>query len=210
MKYSMVLFYPYGFIDNAEIDQSDLRTEIYASDLIQILMDIPGIIAVKRLLMTSYKTKIVQQDGKDVIEYHPLISNKKWVLPLSNNKAPIFELDKSRFIVYKNDIPYYGDNDEIKYRVNQLRAKEFQKPLFAHELLLKLPLGKKVDLKSYPTIQNHFPLNYGIGSEGLPESATAKRKAEALQLKGFYPYIRAINGQLFGSIESNCSLAFNQ
>ncbi|MCM8529268.1 MAG: hypothetical protein NE327_22285 [Lentisphaeraceae bacterium] len=168
-------FLSHGFIDNEEIDASEIRTEIHASDIIQILMDIPGIIAVKRLLMTSYRAE----------DMKPLFSNKKWVLPISPGKAPEFNLDKSRFIVYKNDVPYFADIMEVKHQVRQLKAREFQRPLLEHELLLKLPLGKQQDLKTYPTIQNHFPLVYGIGQEGLPLSASEQRKSEALQLKGF-------------------------
>ena len=178
-------FLSHGFIDDSEIDESDLRSEIHASDLIQILMDIPGILAVKRLLMTSYQTKTKIVDGKSTSVLTPLKSNEKWILPISAEKAPVFNLEKSRFIVYKNDVPYFADKDEVKYRVRQLKAREFQRPLAAHELLLKLPLGTKADLKSYPTIQNDFPLNYGIGEVGLAESASAKRKGEALQLKAF-------------------------
>ena len=172
-------FLSHGFIDDKEIENSDLRTEIHASDLIHVLMDIPGILAVKRLLMTSY------EEDSDSQELVPLISNKKWVLPISDGKAPVFSLEKSRFIVYKNEVPYFADKEEIKYRIRQLKAREFQRPLVDHELILKLPIGKEVDLFSYPTIQNHFPLNYGIGQEGLPDSATTKRKSEALQLKAF-------------------------
>lgn len=178
-------FLSHGFIDDTEIDESDLRTEIHASDLIQILMDIPGILAVKRLLMTSYEGELKEIDGKEVLVYKPLISNEKWILPVSSGKAPVFNLEKSRFIVYKNEVPYFADKDEVKYRVRQLKARDFQRPLLPHELLLKLPLGKEVDLKTYPTVQNHFPLNYGIGQEGLPLSASDQRKGEALQLKAF-------------------------
>ena len=171
-------FLSHGFIDDSEIELSDLRSTIHASDLIQVLMDIPGIIAVNRLLMTSY----TENGDKELV---PLISNKRWTLDISDRKAPVFSLEKSRFIAYKNNVPYFADKGEVKYRMRQLKAREFQRPLLEHELVLKLPVGNKVDLKSSPTIQNHFPLVYGIGEEGLPDSATEKRKAEALQFKAY-------------------------
>ncbi|MBL7774650.1 MAG: hypothetical protein JNK89_01535, partial [Saprospiraceae bacterium] len=41
------------------------------------------------------------------------------------------------------------------------------------------------DLSDYWSIQHDFPNVYGIGPDGLPDSATLQRKAQALQLKGY-------------------------
>ncbi|WP_018015992.1 hypothetical protein [Teredinibacter turnerae] len=41
------------------------------------------------------------------------------------------------------------------------------------------------ELLSYISVQNHFPANYGINAFGLPASASAQRKGQAKQLKGY-------------------------
>jgi len=41
------------------------------------------------------------------------------------------------------------------------------------------------DLANYYSIQNEFPLVYGIGEGGLPATASLQRQAQALQLKGY-------------------------
>jgi hypothetical protein len=51
-----------------------------------------------------------------------------------------------------------------------------------------LPAGRHRELQAYYSIQNEFPAVYGVGKFGLPDSASAERKAQARQLKGFlYP-----------------------
>ena len=41
------------------------------------------------------------------------------------------------------------------------------------------------DLNSYFAVQNSLPLTYGVGTAGLPETATELRKAQAKQLKAY-------------------------
>lgn len=41
------------------------------------------------------------------------------------------------------------------------------------------------DIRSYTSVQNHFPKVYGIGADGIPDSADPLRKAQARQLKAY-------------------------
>lgn len=51
-----------------------------------------------------------------------------------------------------------------------------------------LPAGRRRELHAYYSVQHEFPAVYGIGKYGLPESASAERKAQARQLQGYlYP-----------------------
>lgn len=51
-----------------------------------------------------------------------------------------------------------------------------------------LPVGSRRELHAYYSVQHEFPAVYGIGHYGLPESASAERKAQARQLQGYlYP-----------------------
>lgn len=47
------------------------------------------------------------------------------------------------------------------------------------------PQGQHHDLADYTSIQQHFPAVYGINRHGVPDSAPARRKAEAAQLKTY-------------------------
>jgi hypothetical protein len=48
-----------------------------------------------------------------------------------------------------------------------------------------VPEGDVRDVRSYYSIQNQYPNVYGINAYGLPENATAVRKGQAKQLKGY-------------------------
>ncbi|MDY0973383.1 hypothetical protein SOM61_00295 [Massilia sp. CFBP9012] len=51
-----------------------------------------------------------------------------------------------------------------------------------------LPSGTYRELHAYYSVQHEFPAVYGVGQYGLPESASAERKAQARQLQGYlYP-----------------------
>ncbi|MDY0961168.1 hypothetical protein [Massilia sp. CFBP9026] len=51
-----------------------------------------------------------------------------------------------------------------------------------------LPSGTHRELHAYYSVQHEFPAVYGIGKYGLPDSASAERKAQARQLQGYlYP-----------------------
>jgi len=51
-----------------------------------------------------------------------------------------------------------------------------------------LPAGTHRPLHAYYSVQHEFPAVYGVGQYGLPDSASAERKAQARQLQGYlYP-----------------------
>jgi hypothetical protein len=48
-----------------------------------------------------------------------------------------------------------------------------------------MPLGRYRNMQHYFSVQNDFPAVYGLGHRGLPPSATAQEKAQALQLQSY-------------------------
>ncbi|CAA0119950.1 Uncharacterised protein [BD1-7 clade bacterium] len=202
----------HGFIDEDDLYNSELRAEIHASDLVQVLMDIPGVLAVSKLQMTSFAKVAVSPDPpqENAREWQPVIEDAKWVLPITPGKAPAFCLDLSRLIVFKENIPYGGDTDIIRYRFQQSKGRDFQRPLLPHELLLTLPkvtLDHSItDLSDYPTIQNHFPQVYGIGQEGLAGNTTDIRKNEARQLKAYLLIVEQLMANYLAQLDSVADL----
>ncbi len=51
--------------------------------------------------------------------------------------------------------------------------------------LLGVPRGQARDLSAYTSIQDQFPNTYGINAYGLPADASAPRRGQAKQLKGY-------------------------
>ncbi len=163
----------HGFLEDAELEASRDREEIRASDVIQLLMDIPQVAAVKRLLFT---TRI----DDDVIEMD--VAN---IIKLTKGRAIRFDTDNSRILFFKEQVPYIGVDANVEHHLTQIRQRHYQPPIQEKDLRLTDPKALSVALEQYTSIQHHFPLNYGIGIEGLPNTASAQRKASAKQLKAF-------------------------
>lgn len=54
-----------------------------------------------------------------------------------------------------------------------------------YSTLFAMPRGRHYDLGRYISIQEQYPVVYGIGGAGLPADASAERRAQARQLKGY-------------------------
>ncbi len=170
----------HGFIDDEELARAQRRREIHVSDLIQVIHDIAGVLAVKRILLTSYA-----YNNEDEECWEPVHAGEKWVLPLDPGKTARLSLDCSRFLFFKGLIPFNAEDTKVAELLEQLRDVEDDRvdPEAAKDL--SAPAGIYRDVGHYFSTQNDFPLNYGIGKEGLPPSATPLRKAQWAQLKAY-------------------------
>ncbi len=163
-----------GFIKTSELEQAVLRSTIYASDVLNRLMDIPGVKAIRGLSFTRYTA-----DGL------PELPSATWELDILPAHLPKLYLETSRFLFYKNDLPFLPRMEEVRSILIQLRGENAQPKLPAVEKDYPLPLGNKPDLTGYEPVQHTFPLTYGIGPHGLGPQATPLRRAQAKQLKGY-------------------------
>lgn len=174
----------HGFIDDEELEKADRKKNIHVSDLIQIIMDVPGVIAVKTIQIAN-----IPQDNED-----GAIPSKsvKWCLDLAfeQNYVPRLSMADSKITFYKDRIPFQAAASVVEERVNELENLERPAKLFNPKLDFDVPEGKYRNPEDYQSIQHEFPLVYGIGEEGLPTLGNNKqlndiREAKALQLKGF-------------------------
>jgi hypothetical protein len=164
----------HGFIDSDELAQADLRRQLRGSDIINFIMDIPGVVAVKNLLLTSYRGGVPKQ------------IDKTWILDLSDdNSVARLDIEKSKFVFYKDILPYIADKDKATRGLAELNQLNRKYKLQGHQKDLPIPQGEFMDIEDYYPVQNEFPLVYGIGEVGLPQSASAERKAQAKQLKAY-------------------------
>jgi hypothetical protein len=170
----------HGFIDNNELEKADRKTYVHVSDLIRIIMAVPGVIAVKSIQIAS-----LPQDNDD----NSIISKSvKWCLQLAfeENYVPRLSIIDSKITFYKDKLPYKASQHEVEGLIDDLQKKERTAKLFDNpQLDFGMPKGEYKNIESYSSIQNDFPLTYGIGEEGLPGHVSLERKAQAKQLKGF-------------------------
>lgn len=77
--------------------------------------------------------------------------------------------------------------DEFKAQFETLKFASSSKSykLEDDQVLSNPPKGNYRNLASYQSVQNQFPQTYGINQFGVPDSYSAERKAQALQLKSY-------------------------
>ncbi|NJO15954.1 MAG: hypothetical protein HC877_09435 [Thioploca sp.] len=160
-----------GFIDSAELQANRRRTELRASDLIRLFMDVEGVRTVKQL---------------------EFLEGGKWLLKLDHKAIP--KLDQPRLFYQRGSqiTLITGDDDNLKTEQFGVqlsftddsqatnsglspKPNEFP-PIAAQDRQIGAP---------YYSIQHQFPDTYGINSNGLPASASPRRQAQAKQLKAY-------------------------
>ncbi|MCB0396102.1 MAG: hypothetical protein KDD36_05590 [Flavobacteriales bacterium] len=168
----------HGFLLDEDVDAADRRDVIHVSDLIQIIMDVEGVVAVKKIEIAN-----LPQDNDDGIPSKSV----KWCLDLAfeYNYIPRLSVTDSKITYYKDQLPYQADQTVVDTLVAELESGEQSQKIENPVLDLKVPRGNYLQLEEYTSIQEDFPLVYGIGDEGLPASAPVKQKAQVKQLKGF-------------------------
>ena len=155
----------HGFIDSAELQAADLRKEVRLSDVISIVMDIPGVRAVRELIVGP-------EPPPNVTTPIP----NRWLVPVDPGKQPVLNTAKSRLVFYKGSMPV------VPAAIPSLPAV-LPAEITCEDVLL--PAGRKRDLANYTSFQHHFPAVYGIGENPLPAASTTRRRALAAQLKAY-------------------------
>lgn len=184
----------HGFVNTAELEALQLPTEIRISDIYHLILGddltinpnglkpIAGVLAIKKLLVINPKKQ-----------------GQPWRVPITEGSRPTLNVAASivGLTFFKRGVPY---------RVNAARvANLFEKRLTnPTKVIYKLkeeqekgkqnldaivPTGEyREDLGEYFSIQEEFPVVYGIGRSTVPDSAGEKRKAQVAQLKGYLTF----------------------
>lgn len=163
-----------GFIDDEELAAAGLRSEVRLSDVISVIMDIPGVVAIRDILLNA-----LDAVGKAV---EPA---DKWRLPVPAGCQPRLAESRGRLVFYKKNLPIPPSASRVATLLDALRQAERLK--LEDGLLedLPIPLGRYRNPESYRSFQAHFPATYGISEFGLPPGATPQRAAQALQFKAW-------------------------
>jgi hypothetical protein len=187
-----------GFIDTKELIEAELTSEVRLSDIIKLIMNVPGVISIKDIAMGDCG------DGDANLN--------QWLICLKEYQKPII-CYKSVFNYNKGLLPLNIDKAQVAIYLDEIdAAKDAATAFSSQNKELKLPDGSYLDIESYTTIQNDFPDTYGIGEDGLPTRATAARKSQAKQLKGYLLFFDQILGSYFkhlGQVNEMLSVSGN-
>lgn len=190
-----------GFIQQEDLQAASLKTTLRVSDILNLLMDLPGVRAINQLQLTKYDSEgnpisgaadPTWVNGKPVFD--PNRVSASWLLFISNRHAPRLYLNMSRFLFYKNGLPFLPRMDEATDALNQLRGAAQQPKNYNAKNDLEIPKGTFSNPEDYFPIQYSLPAAYGVGSEGLPSTANDARRAKAKQLKAYLTVFEQLLG----------------
>ena len=178
----------HGFLNDADVHAALPPNSVHVSDIIQILMDIEGVIAVKKIQLSSYFFGLLLHEGVD------------WCLPVTYPRSLNLNIERCSITFYKGLIPYSANRKRVLERLTELEALVIKARPLQAEHDIEIPQGKHLNLQDYVPLQHEFPLNYAIGQVGLPPSASDLRKAQAKQLKGYLLHAEQIFANFCGQL----------
>ncbi|MDJ0728844.1 MAG: hypothetical protein QNJ33_02520 [Crocosphaera sp.] len=170
---SSTCYNSHGFINPDELKALEIPEYLHTSDLYQIIMDVPGVRAIKKLSISNYINGLPQSQGNP------------WCLQLTDKHRPILGVSQSKITFFKGDLPFNAKTDEVQQRYYEQQRAYIKALRESYELNLPIPRGRYLDLGDHYSIHHDFPLTYGIGDEGLSNTELPLRKAKAKQLKGY-------------------------
>jgi len=158
-----------GFVDTEELEGLERQTKIYLSDIYSLVLSVDGVRNIRNLHLK----------GGNSININSL-----WTEGICIPEDFVFSFDLDNTCIdLRNDAGLITFNREKIHKSIPTRKKAVMPP---DNLDKQPPIGiYHKDLGEYVSIQNEFPVIYGIGLDGLPDGATLQRKAQALQLKGY-------------------------
>ena len=173
----------HGFIDSEKLKRAQRRKTLYTSDLIREMMDIPAVHAVRHIRIS---TGAKWED---------------WSLELDSQRSPRINLAQSNIQLERKHVVANVDVATVKTRyTQQLRHTAVLQATAAKENDITPPVGKNRDVGNYYSIQHQFPEAYGIGTMGLPQSASPERQAQAKQLKAYLLFYDQLLANYFSQL----------
>jgi hypothetical protein len=138
----------------------ETRETIYVSDLLHVILDVPGVKAVRSLVLRG-------TSGVD----------ERWAVDVPAGHMAVLA-PASLIELFRRDLPLHVDVARV--RAAQDSRREPHAASLATGARVQPWLGRS--LTRFHSIQYQFPAIYGIGPLGLPRSASPDRHAQARQL----------------------------
>ncbi|MAP80896.1 MAG: hypothetical protein CL526_07385 [Aequorivita sp.] len=178
-----------GFIDYNELKQTELRTEVRLTDLIDLFQKIEGVDVIRDITFNKC-------DGKPQTE-------KIWNLCIPSGQKPK-RCEKSSFSYFKGFLPLNINSDAVakhtKDIYNEIAASI--EDVASQKKSLDIPMGSYSGVEKYSTIQNDFPEVYGVGELGVKSSSSVANRAKAKQLKAYLLFFDQIFASYFAHLKN--------
>ena len=179
----------HGFLTDEAMNKSSLKSVYYTSDMISLLMDIPGVLNVRNFQFTVYQNSDVPVPQPELFK----------IAVLPNHKLRLAR-EKCKFLFFKKGLPLIANFAES---VNKLRLVQrlqshlkYKKP----DSNLPIPTGKYRNLDKHYSILNEFPRVYGLGQKDLPLNVSPQRKAQVQQLEAYLTFYDQMVANYFSQL----------
>jgi hypothetical protein len=185
-----------GFIVTAELEAAELRTVLRLSDVISEVMDVPGVKAIR---------DIVLRPDEMTAE---AAAESKWEVSVRPGRRAHLDPDGSRLVLYKAGMPLPRPAGLLE-RYDELKEESEARYAARPSRDAEIPLGRFRNTAAYETVQNAFPDLYGIGDAALPYGSSVERQAQALQLEAwllFFDQVLANDCAQLGAVRELFSL----
>ncbi|PSL44799.1 hypothetical protein CLV51_105171 [Chitinophaga niastensis] len=175
----------HGFIDDAELEKTALYRDIRLSDVINEVAEISGIKAITYLHMPA--DAVNQPGNKNYFnEWLDLLRQQRKIARIDPAQSQVICCKDRELITY--NIGRKEDRSPLRMKklFADLKSLERKYKLEGHEIDFQVPAGENMELEDYFPVTYSLPMCYGVSeTAGLPGNADAKRKVQALQLKGY-------------------------
>lgn len=169
-----------GFIDYDELNSFERKKVLHTSDIINIIMDIDGVLNIRSIQFTKNQSKNNNEfQGKTCIH----LENEKdsfFRFHFDLNTEPEDRLNK---LFFRKGMIYFLASPKKYYKITDIIDFYIKPDHFENDL--PLPRGKNRELDNYISFQDEFPKAYMVGREGISDNSDNLRKAQRLQLKGY-------------------------
>lgn len=184
-----------GFIRDEDLVRSELRKEVRLSDIIRVVMKTRGVKVVKELMFG-----LCDCHNNDRVKVRQAVKGDKWNLCIPAGHKPVFCRENSVLNLWKDLVPVMLKTNQALIELDEL-SNARNTGMQAHVTEdIPIPEGRFRNTGSYYSIQNSFPQTYGIGENGLPESASVARKAQAKQLKAYLMFFEQVLANYFAQL----------
>ncbi len=176
----------HGFIENSAIENTDLFRDIRLSDIINEVMDIKGIKAITYLHLpfTDFNDPAgAKQYFNEWVKY---LQDERKIARIVPAMSKVIFCKQRDIITYNTGAASDKRPERMLKLFRDLKTAERKYKLEDISLDLPMPIGENMDLESYYPVTWSLPMCYGVSDRaGLPGDADEKRKAQALQLRGY-------------------------
>ena len=186
-------FTRHGFFRDEDLREH--QSEFLVSALISAVNSIEGVDHIKQLYLARNGQSYYDMIG-------PIGSDQAFDLTIPGNAQElkvVLTINGRELSIALDELLARYHEKAFKYHISRSTPQDLS-------LLYKPVTGVARPLSQYFSIQNHFPINYGINQHGVPDSAPTVAKARARQLKGYLLIFEQLLINFLANLESVKSL----